>query len=260
MESAGSVAALYDEPVVPAQDGLHVVAHLGQSLDGKIATANGQSTYVTGHGDLVHMHRLRATSDVVVVGGGTVFHDDPQLTVRLCPGRSPWRAIIDPKRRLGADYRVFRNADERTLLLTFPENVGDSGHGRATVLPIERADDGNYCPRSVLAALAKQGLRRVMIEGGGSTVARFWRHGCLDRLDLCIAPVIIGQGRDALPLPSATCMEETERFEPERFTLGHDMLYVLRRKRQCLAGSGQEQQVVMTNLHRARTALAPAPP
>jgi riboflavin-specific deaminase-like protein len=248
-----ALAALYGELAEPSTDGLHVVAHLGQSLDGKIATANGQSTYVTGHEDLVHMHRLRSAFEVVVVGGGTVFHDDPQLTVRLCSGRSPWRAIIDPRRRLATGYRVFQNGDGRTVLLTFPENVGDGRHGTATVRPIGRTEDGNYCPRSVLATLAKMGLRRIMIEGGGATVARFWRRSCLDRLDLCVAPVIIGQGRDALPLPSATCMEETERFEPERYPLGADMLYVLRRSRTPL-NLGQEQEVAMANLHMGRVA------
>jgi riboflavin-specific deaminase-like protein len=232
---------------------MYVVAHLGQSLDGKIAASNGQSAYVTGQEDLVHMHRLRASSDAVVVGAGTVFHDNPQLTVRLCIGKSPVRVIIDPERRLGTDYRVFQDPEVRTLLLTCVVEPGGGHHGLATVVPVSRAPDGSYCPRSVLATLAHLRIHRVMIEGGGSTVARFWRFGCLDRLDLCVSPVIIGQGRDALPLPSVRCMNDAERFRPERIMLGEDMLYVLRRRRRCLDLLGQEQQVAMADAHRRRS-------
>lgn len=238
LQPLDAISALYREPFHDTPDGMYVVAHLGQSLDGKIAASNGQSTYVTGHEDLVHMHRLRASSDAVVVGAGTVFHDDPQLTVRLCRGSSPWRVIIDPHRRLSTDFRVFKNPDQRTLVLTLAENVGDGRHGNAMVKPIMRSDDDGYCPHSVLSVLADSGLRRIMIEGGGTTVARFWSSECVDRLDLCIAPVIIGQGIDALPLPSVLCMDEAERFRPERFYLGDDLLFVLRRERRILASPG----------------------
>lgn len=252
--------ALYRDQLGPTADGLYVVAHLGQSLDGRIATASGQSTYVTGQDDLVHMHRMRALADAVVVGGGTVFHDDPRLTVRLCQGSSPVRVVIDPRRRLGSHYGVFQARTGRTLLLTLPDRVGDGRHGQATVLPIGLADDGRYCPRSVLELLAGQGLCRLLVEGGGATVARFWQAQCLDRLDLCVAPVIIGKGRDALPLPSVESMDAAERFQPERMMLGQDMLYVLQRRRQPVAASGQEQQVAVADPHAGRDGAAlPAP-
>ena len=88
-----------------------VVAHLGQSLDGRIAAANGASRWVTGEQDIVHNHRMRALFDAVVVGAGTVRHDDPQLTVRAVPGPHPVRVVLDTQRRLGPDYRVFNDGD-----------------------------------------------------------------------------------------------------------------------------------------------------
>jgi len=74
------------------------VAHLGQSLDGRIATASGASHYVTGPEDILHNHRMRALFDAVIVGAGTVRHDDPQLTVRPCVGDEAVRVGMDTER------------------------------------------------------------------------------------------------------------------------------------------------------------------
>ena len=78
----------------------YVVAQLGQSLDGRIATPTGASKYINGPNALDFLHQLRASVDAVVVGIGTVIADDPLLTVRRVPGRSPSRVIIDPNGRL----------------------------------------------------------------------------------------------------------------------------------------------------------------
>src|SRR5919106_1146383 len=82
------------------------VGHLGQSLDGFIATHAGESQYVTGPENLLHMHRMRALCDAVIVGAGTVAADDPQLTTRHVPGPSPLRVVLDPMRRLSEHHKV----------------------------------------------------------------------------------------------------------------------------------------------------------
>ena len=104
----GSMAELY-LPLLH-HFGLHrslVIAHLGQSLDGRIATPSGASQWITGEEDLLHTHRLRALADAVIVGAGTVAADDPRLTVRRCAGASPVRVVIDADGKLSADCRVF---------------------------------------------------------------------------------------------------------------------------------------------------------
>src|SRR4051812_49647677 len=78
-------------------DDLVVVAQIGQSLDGRVATASGHSKYINGPGGLVHLHRLRTLVDVVVVGVGTAIADDPQLTVRRGSGAPPARGVIGPE-------------------------------------------------------------------------------------------------------------------------------------------------------------------
>ena len=88
-------------------DDFVIVGQIGQSLDGRVATESGHSKYINGPAGLVHLHRLRALVDAVVVGVGTAIADDPQLTVRRVSGPQPARVVIDPKGRLGADARMF---------------------------------------------------------------------------------------------------------------------------------------------------------
>src|SRR5213078_3711770 len=93
------------------------IGHLGQSVDGFIATHAGESRWVTGPENILHLHRLRALCDVVVVGAGTVAADDPQLTTRLVSGPNPLRVVLDPGRRLNASHRVFSDESAETLYI-----------------------------------------------------------------------------------------------------------------------------------------------
>lgn len=250
--------ATYRDFLAPSPDGLQVVAHLGQSLDGRIATEPGHSSFVTGSDDFVHMHRLRALADAVLVGAGTVAADDPRLTVRLVPGPSPLRIVLDPDRRLGADRRVFREPSRPTLLLCRADRRDRDRLGTAEVLGLP-APDGRLAPRTVLEALRERGIRRLFVEGGGMTVSRFLAAGCLDALHLCIAPVIIGSGRDALSLPTIARMDEAIRLAPDVMRLGQDWLFYCRLRRAPLPAR-QAQEVDVTDTAAARARLDRAQP
>lgn len=202
-----------------------VVAHLGQSLDGRIAAANGSSRWVTGHEDVVHNHRMRALFDAVVVGAGTVCYDDPQLTVREVEGRSPVRVVIDPRRRLAEDFKLFTDGEAETLLLCGAHEVGrDRHHGQAELVGIE-SRDGRLAPQAILDELERRHLKRIFIEGGGVTVSRFLDESCLDRLQIAVAPVIIGSGRPSISLPEIDDVSAGLRPRVRTLSLGQDVLF-----------------------------------
>jgi riboflavin-specific deaminase-like protein len=205
-----------------------VVAHLGQSLDGRIATIDGSSRWVTGPEDVAHNHRMRALFDAVVVGARTIRYDDPQLTVRLVPGRNPTRVVLDPRRRLRARYRVFTDGAAPTLLLCADELAGrDLRLGQAEVIGVA-ATGGCLHPDAVLDLLARRGLRRVFVEGGGITVSRFLAAGCLHRLQITIAPLLIGSGRPSISLPEIGPLSDGLRPTVRKFDLGRDVLFECR--------------------------------
>jgi riboflavin-specific deaminase-like protein len=200
-----------------------VVAHLGQSLDGRIAAANGASRWVTGPEDIVHNHRMRALFDAVVVGASTVENDDPQLTVRAVPGRNPVRLVLDPRRRLAGHYRVFNDGAAPTLLLCDEALADDASAGQAEVVGVA-SEGGRLSLRAVLDCLAARGLRRVFVEGGGITVSRFLAAGCLNRLQIVIAPLIIGSGRPSITLPEISRLSSGLRPQTRCVMLGRDIL------------------------------------
>lgn len=222
-EPAQALFALYAPMAVAAPGRPFAIGHLGQSLDGCIATASGHSRYVTGDENLRHLHRLRALADAVIVGAGTAAADDPRLTTRLVPGPDPVRVVIDPSGRLSPGLGVFRDGAAPTLHAV-------AGRARSAVpetdtlrLPPDRASQ----PGAIVAGLAARGLATLFVEGGGVTVSAWVLAGLLDRLHLAVAPVLIGEGRRALQTPSVDTMIEACRPATRRWRMGEDVLWDL---------------------------------
>jgi riboflavin-specific deaminase-like protein len=203
-------SGLFDPLRTGAIDDLVVIGQIGQSLDGRIATTSGHSKYINGPAGLAHLHRLRALVDAVVIGVGTALADDPQLTVRRVAGPHPARVVLDPQGRLPASAKVFADDGVRRLLVT-AEGTQCAPPAGVEILALPTAD-GHIAPPTILAALAERGLRRVLIEGGADTVSRFLAAGCLDRLHVVVAPIILGAGRAGLALPPIERADQAVRM------------------------------------------------
>lgn len=199
------------------------VAHLGQSLDGHIATASGDSYYITGQDNVRHLHRLRALAAAVVVGAGTVARDDPQLTVRHVEGTSPVRVVLDPRGRLEGRYRVFTDSSVPTLVV-HATDVRVPAPGCAEVVRVAVAD-GRLRLDALLGELHARGLWSIFVEGGGVTVSSFVEAGLLDRLHVAIAPLITGRGRPGLTLAARDKIAECLRPRHRAFAMGGDVLF-----------------------------------
>ncbi len=215
-----------DEPLSPLQraspDKPFVIAQLGQSLDGRIATVSGESRWINGPAALDHVHRLRANVDAVVVGVGTALADDPLLTVRRVKGRDPARVVIDPRGRLGGAARCFAR-DGTSCVLVHGDGADVPTGVQSLMLPL------NGClmvPGDIVAALYNLGHKRILIEGGAKTVSVFVAAGVVDRLHILVAPVILGSGIPGLALPVIARLGDACRPQTRIHVLdGGDVLF-----------------------------------
>ena len=203
--------------------GAVVVGQIGQSLDGRVATLSGHSHYINGSAGLDHLHRLRSIVDAVVVGAGTVRADDPQLTVRRVEGPDPVRVVLDPRGTLNPGARVFAADGRRRIVITLeqtrwqaPEEVETIALAGSTAV---------LDPAAILDALSARGLHRVLIEGGARTVSHFLASGCLDRLHVVVAPVILGSGIPGLDLPPIARVTDALRVPVHARLLGEEVLF-----------------------------------
>ncbi|WP_246129580.1 RibD family protein [Halovibrio variabilis] len=194
-------------------------------MDGRIATESGHSHYINGHQSLVHLHRLRALVDAVVIGAGTASADNPQLTVRHVSGVSPTRVVLDPRGRLPDDLTLLTTPSAATLHIVGPSvaTASANAHVERCVLPLNSS--GQFSPNDVIALLAEHGLHRVLIEGGGITVSQFIEAGAVDRLHLLVAPLLIGSGRPGLKMTPIDTLESALRPPTRTFRCGDDTLF-----------------------------------
>lgn len=200
----------------------HVTWKFAATLDGRVAANDGSSRWVTGERARADVHRLRARSDAVVVGVGTVLADDPALTVRdssgCATGRQPLRVVLDSGARTPASARVF-GSQAPTLLAVGP------GADPAAVEALRRtAAEVVVVPgtgpagqgldlQAVLALLHGRGVRSVLVEGGPVLAGSFHDQGLVDRVVAYLAPALLGgTGRAALAGAGAATIEDMTRL------------------------------------------------
>lgn len=209
------------EPLARRRPTSFVVAQVGQSLDGRVATVDGDAAPISGPDGFAHLHRLRALADAVVVGAGCVIADDPRLTVREVDGPSPVRVLIDPNGRIPVGARSLGH-DGETIVVR-----ADDCHAPAPceTIRLPRGEGGRLCPAALLRALAERGLNHVLVEGGAATIRHFLEAGLVDRLHVAIAPIVIGSGAPGLSLSPISHLSQALRPRCRTVDLGSDMLF-----------------------------------
>jgi diaminohydroxyphosphoribosylaminopyrimidine deaminase/5-amino-6-(5-phosphoribosylamino)uracil reductase len=181
---------------------MRVTLKLATSLDGKIATAAGESRWITGPEARTEVHRLRLTHMAVMVGVETAIADDPELTVRL-PGKAilaqPERIVLDSRQRLPLTSKLVSEARRvPTIVLTTQKSNKRLTDAGVRVIEVAEAE-GRVDPVEALRALESLPLLAVMIEGGGQVAASFLSRGLVDAVEWFRAPIVLGdEGRPAV--------------------------------------------------------------
>jgi diaminohydroxyphosphoribosylaminopyrimidine deaminase/5-amino-6-(5-phosphoribosylamino)uracil reductase len=180
-----------------------VTVSYAQTLDGRLAAANGSSRWISAPESLRFAHQLRAEHDAVAVGAGTACKDDPRLTVRLVPGEDPLRVVVDSSLRTPLSAAVFANGAAKGTVLAVTERAPqrrceEALSMGATVLKLPVDAAGRVDLHALLSELHSLGVRSVMVEGGAALITAFLCERLVDRLAVCIAPKILGRGIEAV--------------------------------------------------------------
>jgi len=205
-----------------------ITLKLATSLDGRIATAAGESRWITGEAAREQVHRLRAEHDAVLIGAETALADDPELTVRLpgYDGRQPARVVLDSRQRLPADCKLVRTARQvPTYVVSTTAPAPHLTGAGVKVLPVRAVGEDRPELKSVVETLRAEGLARIFVEGGGQVAASFLRCGVVDALEWFRAPMVIGgEGRPGVGALAIAALAEAPHFRRvEVRELGSDL-------------------------------------
>lgn len=209
----------------------YVVLKAAMSLDGKIATASGESMWITGEISRENVHKLRNKYSAIMVGVNTVIKDNPSLTCRLVNGRNPVRVIVDSSLRIPLESKVLDiNNNSRCIIATSQKasrekitELKDKGI-EILILPLK---DEKVDIKELIEALGKLKIDSILLEGGGTLNFSFLEEGLVDKVQFYIAPKLIG-GKDAkTPIEGIGIKRLSEHFEIDDMQinkLGEDLL------------------------------------
>ena len=174
-----------------------VTAKFAVSLDGKLATRTGESKWVSGEESRLYAHRLRAESDAIMGGIGTVLADDPQFTARDVPSdlsfRQPVRVVVDSRGRLPLEAKVLSGPGRPVVALATSDpgvqaRLSDAGAD----IEVAPSPDGRVDLEDLFRRLGRREVTSVLVEGGGTLLGSLFDQGLVDKVVACIAPTIIG--------------------------------------------------------------------
>jgi len=172
----------------------YVVINCAMSADGKIASPSGKQMRISCDKDIRRMYELRNESDAVLVGINTVLTDDPKLTVKnkyVKNPKQPIRVVLDTKCRTPADALV-ADSTAKTLIITGEKEFSKKYGNTVEVIWCDTNDKGNIDIKKLLDHLYKKGVKKLMVEGGGTVIGNFLKSGFVDDFFVYVGPMVIG--------------------------------------------------------------------
>lgn len=213
-----------------------ITLKLAQTADGYLAAADGESQWITGKESRKMVHKWRAEYDAVLVGRTTAIVDNPSLTVRHVSGRQPKRIVIDGPYELPRELNLFSDKfEEKTIILTWNKEasatdsdpmlkVMQQNYFRGEVIQLSKVD-GHVDLRQAFKALGERGITSVLVEGGQQLSSALIRQGLVDKLELFIAPKLLGAGTRSLINIGVNKMKEIAELKDSAWTkVGDDIL------------------------------------
>ena len=204
-----------------------VVLKFAQTLDGRIASRGGDSKWISGEAERALSHAIRAGCDAVMVGVGTVITDNPRLTVRLVPGASPLRVVLDSTLRI-PDHANVLDQSAGTIVLTTdrarPDRIEPLLQRGVAVRTVDRGPDGVDLV-AALRILRDEGVESLLVEGGSRVITSLLAARVVDRVIVSIAPSILGSGTEAVgDLQFQTLRDALRLKDPTTFRVGEDLV------------------------------------
>jgi diaminohydroxyphosphoribosylaminopyrimidine deaminase/5-amino-6-(5-phosphoribosylamino)uracil reductase len=219
-----------------------IILKVAATMDGKIATRDGDSKWISGENSRRFVHRLRDQVDGVLVGIGTVLKDDPMLTARVRGGRDPYRIILDSRLRIPEEAKVIEISPEKTIIATTeaaPKDKVERLEKKNVRVLVLDSKEGRVNLKSCLSKLGEMEMMSLLVEGGSQINGSFLDEGLIDKLLLFLSPKLMGDtqaleifgGKGVASLEEAVVLRE---FRTKR--MGEDILiegYVKREANLC---------------------------
>ena len=215
----------------------YVTLKWAQTLDGRIATAQGSSRWISSPESLKLAHKLRAQNDAILAGVSTVIKDNPELTTRLVKGRNPLRVILDSALRVGLDAKVLTNQKAAKTIVASTSHADKAKLAALQKMGVEVLinppdKQGRVDIAKLLKTLGERDVTSLLVEGGGEVIAGFLKLGLADKVVAIIAPKILGKGTDAVGELNITDLAKAYMLDFEKvYKSGVDIVVEGRREK-----------------------------